>query len=126
MWRCVIALAHADGGIDADERQYLNRIFKGMHRAYAVTPEQDRIFAEDIKTPQKFGDLLRYINDPEYRGLLVYYGHILAHTGGIPRPTEEDILKSSTPTKWPASISTNCAPRSARSTPRAPPNAPPS
>jgi hypothetical protein len=93
LWRCVIALAHADGGIDAEERKYLAHIFKNMHRRYTMTAEQKKTFVEDLDTPKNFGDMLRNINDPEYRSLVIYYGNILAHDGGVARPTENDVLK---------------------------------
>lgn len=93
MWRCVIAVAHADGRVSDAERAYLAKVFAGMERAYGLTPEQKKTFEADLAAPQKIPDLLPYINDPEARGQLVYFAGLLAHADGILAPEEDVILK---------------------------------
>lgn len=92
MWRCIIAIAHADGVLQDAERVYIGRVIANMDRVYGLTDEQKKIFAEDFDTPQNIGDLLPYINDPAVRGQLIYFGGLLAHADGVLSPSEKDIL----------------------------------
>lgn len=89
MWRCVVALAHADGMVQDAERAYLNRIFGNM----ALTDEQKSTFQSDLSQPQDIAQLLSHINEPEWRGQLVYFAGLLARADGVLDPTEDAILK---------------------------------
>lgn len=93
MWRCIIALAHADGNVSAQEHEYIANVIANMDRVYGLTDEQRKTFEEDFKTPQKVPDLVRYINDPQVRGQLIYFGGLLAHKDGAVSPEEDSILK---------------------------------
>ena len=93
MWRCVIAIAHADGLVHELERAYIERIITNMDRIYGLTPEQKSTFAADLEKPQNIPDLLPYINDPAVRSQLIYFGGLLAHADGVLDPRESDILK---------------------------------
>lgn len=92
MWRCVIALAHADDVVAPEERAYLERVIAGMDRRNGLTDEQKATFAADLDTPQKISDLLPYINEPQWRGQLIYFGGLLARADGHLDPREEQIL----------------------------------
>ena len=93
MWRAVIAVAHADDLVQDAERAYLNRVIANMDRVNGLTDDQKSIFAADIETPQKISDLLPYINDPQWRGQLIYFAGMLAHADGTLDPREDDIIK---------------------------------
>jgi len=95
MWRCVIAVAHAhaDGKVTDKERAYLNNVFANMDRAYSLTGEQKKTFADDIENPKNVADLLKYINDSSVRGQLIYFCGLLAHVSGTTDPMEEAIIK---------------------------------
>lgn len=93
MWRCVIAIAHADGKVQDAEREYLTRIIGNMDRAFGMTDDQRAAFAQDLVTPQKISSLLPYINDPACRGQLVYFAGLLAYADGNLDPSEDAILK---------------------------------
>jgi uncharacterized membrane protein YebE (DUF533 family) len=95
MWRCVIAIAHADGMIQEQERAYIQKIIDNMDRVYGLTAEQKAAFASDLNAsrPQNIADLLRNINDPAIRSQLVYFGGLLARADGVVDPREDDILK---------------------------------
>lgn len=93
MWRCVIVVAHADGKIQKEELEYLRRIFGNMDRAYGLSDEQKRLFEDDLINPKRMGDLLPQINDPYFRGQLIYFAGLLAHADGVLCPSEEAILK---------------------------------
>lgn len=95
MWRCVIALAHADGLVQQAERDYLERIFTRMDSLGSLTPEQKASFAADLAAPggQSIPELLSHINEPVWRSQLIYFGYLLARADGVLDPREEDILK---------------------------------
>lgn len=92
MWRCVIAIAHADGHFSDEERAYLQKIFSGMDRTFGLTEEQKNTFAADMVRPQKISELLPFINDPACRSQLIYFGGLLARADGVLHPTEDSIL----------------------------------
>lgn len=89
MWRCVIALAHADGMVQQGERDYLSRVFGNMN----LTDEQRRTFHSDMADAQDITQLLSHINEPEWRGQLVYFAGLLARADGVLDPQEDVILK---------------------------------
>lgn len=93
MWRCVIAIAHADGHVSQAEKDYIARILGNIDRVHGLTAEQKSTFANDLEVAQNIPDLLRQINDPVYRGQLTYFGGLLARADGELHPTEDTILK---------------------------------
>ncbi|MBI1216122.1 MAG: hypothetical protein GC185_09930 [Alphaproteobacteria bacterium] len=93
MWRCIIAIAHADGTVQPEEYKYIERIIANMDRVYGLSDEQKQTFEEDFKTPQNISDLLPQINDPQVRAQLIYFGGLLAHADGVVTPEEDAILK---------------------------------
>lgn len=93
MWRCIIAIAHADGVMHEAEREYLNRIIANMDRTGGLTDEQKKTFAADMEEAQDISELLRNINDPQWRGQLIYFGGLLARADGELHPDEDLLLK---------------------------------
>ena len=93
MWRCVIALAHADGKVQDEERAYLTKIIDNLGRVYGLTPEQQRIFADDLAKPRKISDLLPLVTNPEHHGQLIYFGENLVWADGELSVREEAIVK---------------------------------
>ena len=93
MWRCVVAIAHLDGGVSLGERAYLEKIFSNIDRVYGLSDEQEKAFANDLINPQRIDDLLPHINDPEYRAMLITFGETLAWLDGNVAPEEDAILK---------------------------------
>ncbi len=95
MWRCIIAIAHADGLVQDEERTYIRRIIDNMDHLYGLTPEQKATLAADLDSPlsQNIPDLLSHINEPSARADLIYFGGLLARADGVLDPREDDILK---------------------------------
>lgn len=93
MWRCIVAVAHADGYVQPEERAFLMKVFDGMHRAHGLTAEQRAVLEGDIETPQKISDLLPQINDPAVRAQLIYFARLLIHADGRVSPEEDNLLK---------------------------------
>ncbi len=93
MWRCVIAIAHADGTIPAQERDYLDKVIGNLERIYGLTPDQDKVLEADLKEPRKISDLLPHVTAPEDRASLIYFGDLVAHADGTITPNEHNILQ---------------------------------
>jgi uncharacterized membrane protein YebE (DUF533 family) len=92
MWRCVICIAHADGIVQPEERAYLEKIFANLDRVYGLTPTQKLTLAADLEIPQNLADLLVKVTEPEYRGMLIHFGTLLANADGIVTEDEERLL----------------------------------
>jgi len=89
MLRCVIAMAHADGIVTDAEKAYI----AGIMNHLPLTDEQRRTLEGDLVKSQKVEDMLRYINDPVYRGQVVDFARIMAFKDGHLDPSEEILLK---------------------------------
>lgn len=93
MWRCVIAIAWADGTVQEQERAYLVNVIANLDRVYGLTDDQKKIFDEDLKTAQKLSDLLPHVRQLEDRASVIYFGDVLAWADGDFTVDEEDVLK---------------------------------
>lgn len=93
MWRAVISIAHADGGVQAEERAYLEKIVANLDRTYTLTPEQKKAFADDLQSPQKIEDMVSQIDEPQYRGMLITLGVTLVWADGVVTADEEAVLE---------------------------------
>ena len=92
MWRCAIAVAHADGLLHEKELAHFEKMFEILSAGFAVTAAQRAQFAEDLKHPQNIGTLLPGVTDAEQRCLLVNFAHIVAHVDGELHPAEAAVL----------------------------------
>lgn len=88
MLRCIVAMAHADGIITDEERAYVSALTNRL----PLTDEQRNTIETDLGVAQDVADLFRYINDPRYRGQVVYFARLMAHKDGHLDPSEQDLL----------------------------------
>ncbi|MEZ0260718.1 MAG: DUF533 domain-containing protein [Alphaproteobacteria bacterium] len=93
MWRAVIAIAHADGEVQAEERAYITRVISTLDRVYGLTQEQKKAFTDDLVTPQKIEDMVKEIEEPQYRGMLITLGETMVWADGVVTEDEEAVLK---------------------------------
>lgn len=89
MIRAVIAMAHADGVVCGDEREHVEKLIKRM----PFDEEQKTTLRSDLDEKQNVSYLLANINDPKYRGQVVYFARLLAHKDGELHPNEEKLLE---------------------------------
>ena len=78
MWRAVIAIAHADGTVQQEEKDYLYKTLANIDRSYNLKDAQRMALANDLKTPQDISTLIPLITDPQHRAMLVHFGEVLA------------------------------------------------
>ncbi len=90
MFRCMIVMAHADNVFCEQERAYMYALMN--HTRVPLTDEQYTTLEDDMKTPKALEDLLPYINDPNYRGQLVYFARLMAAKDGNIDADEEALL----------------------------------
>jgi len=88
MLRCLIAIAHQDGVVCDEERAYIHALMNRL----PLTSEQEKTLTNDLETPQDIGQLFSYINDPRYRGQVLYFVRIIAYKDGTLSPSEQEIL----------------------------------
>jgi len=89
MFRCVIAMAHADHIITEEEQDYV----MGFIEKLPFTPEQKLTLFADLEDKQDVATLLSHINEPKYRGQIVYFSRLLAYKDGNLHPKEEELLQ---------------------------------
>lgn len=92
MWRCVITMAHADGLIHEEERNYLTKIFDNMRERAGLTQDNYILLISDLSDPQDPLEMLKYVNEPQYRSQVVYFARLLAYKDGVLQPSEEELL----------------------------------
>lgn len=92
MWRAIVAIAHTDGVLHADERKYFDKIFSGLERAHGMTQEQKAILVDDLAYKKDIAGLIPHITDRADRGQLIYFAGLLARSDGNFDATEESIL----------------------------------
>lgn len=89
MIRCVIAMAHADGVVCDAEEEHINNLINRM----PFNAEQKATLRHDLTEKQNVSSLLAHINDPKYRGQVVYFARLLAYKDGEMHPNEEALLQ---------------------------------
>ncbi len=89
MLRCVVAVAHADGVVTPEEAAFVTEKFEHM----PFTSEQKNTLLADLKTPQDVDYLLSHINEPKFRGQVVYFARLLAYKDGNLHPSEDELIK---------------------------------
>jgi uncharacterized membrane protein YebE (DUF533 family) len=93
MWRCIITMAHADGLIHQDERAHLTKVFDAMRQRAGLSQENYILLISDLSAPQDPIEMLTHINDPAYRGQVIYFARLLAYKDGHLHPSEEELLE---------------------------------
>ena len=91
MFRCMLAIAHADG-IYCDEEQGYMRTMMGNQNP-PLSEEQREILEDDMANPKALGDILPEIDEPEYRGQVVYFARLMAYKDGELHPNEDDLIE---------------------------------
>jgi uncharacterized membrane protein YebE (DUF533 family) len=94
MWRAVIAMAHADGIVRAEERELIDH-YLGI---IAFSREQRDQLDLDILEPQDCASLFKSITEPEDQQKFFEYARIMAWSDGDLHAQEEaimDVLTSS-------------------------------
>lgn len=93
MWRCVVAIAHADGKLVKEELDHFEKLFENLLHYFDLTQHQRNVFAEDLYAARNIDELFSEINEPEARDTLAGFAADLAWIDGDLDPAEEKILK---------------------------------
>lgn len=88
MFRCLIAIAHADHVFEATEKQFIQNIIDGNN----LNPEQRQLLESDMVSPQPVETLFSEIKDPVNRAQIVHFARIMAYKDGELEPAENAIL----------------------------------
>jgi hypothetical protein len=87
--RCLIAMAHADGVLHAEERGYIMAFVNHL----PLTPEERRILDGDLYQPKSIEQFLPYIKEPSFYSQICYFARLMAFKDGKLTPDEEDLLE---------------------------------
>lgn len=82
MWRCVIAVGHADGVIHEKERELFEKVLRSLAATYELTEEQMATFSRDLSERQDVFGMLPAVTAPECRALLLFFSQIVASIDG--------------------------------------------
>ncbi len=93
MWRCVVAMAHADGIMCDEECTYLEELFSTMKNASNLSEEHYQTLMDDLDTAPDAAEMLSLIEEPELRGQAIYFARLLAYKDGEFHPNEEALLE---------------------------------
>lgn len=88
-WRCLVALVHADGRVDAAERNMLELQFRGL----TFSAEQMEQINQDMSDPQDVKGLYSEISDQEDREDLVRLAYTLFWSDSDFDEAEREIYK---------------------------------
>ena len=58
-----------------------------------LSDEQYQIMQNDLDVAQPVSELLPYINDPSYKGQLLYFARLMAYKDGVLHPSEEELIQ---------------------------------
>ncbi len=88
-WRCLVALAHADGKVTAEEKSILE---KQLEKA-ALTDAEREVLAADLQTPQDAAALFSRISSERERTDLIHRAHLLFWSDGEFPESERKIFE---------------------------------
>jgi len=88
MWRAVFAMAHADGKIDPDETDYMDK-YLGRLR---LGPEQQEQLRREAANPPDMEEVIENVTQPLDRSELVYFARLLAWSDDEMHDDEDVLL----------------------------------
>lgn len=92
MWRTIIAIAHADGNVCEDERIYLEGVIDRMKNSAGLNNEEYSTLRQDLNQAQDPMEMLTHVEEPRYRGQILYFAHLLAGKDGSVCDSEQAVL----------------------------------
>jgi uncharacterized tellurite resistance protein B-like protein len=93
MWRCIVAVAHADGIVQDAELEHLKKIFAGMEHDGLLNADQREVLGQDLVSPQSISTLLKRVTGQADRVQLAYAAALMAQASGDLDPGEEQIIR---------------------------------
>ncbi len=89
MWRAVVAMAHADGVLQAEEEEMI----RGYLESVPFTSSQKEIVTSDLHNPQDPARMFDAITEPEDRGQFFEFARMLLWSDGDYDAQEEAIFE---------------------------------
>ena len=89
MWRCLIALVHADHVVTQEERDFFLKRFDKIN----FSDEQKNILKHELENPVNIDSIFEGITDKEDRATLIYFARLLFWSDGEFVAQEDKILK---------------------------------
>jgi len=89
MWRAVVAMAHADGRVSKEERDFIHSYFKSLN----LSDEQKEQLQRELDEKADFDAILPLISEPADRAQVVHFSRVLCYRDGEFHPTEQNLLE---------------------------------
>jgi uncharacterized membrane protein YebE (DUF533 family) len=89
MWRAVFAMAHVDGKITTEEREFAQ---KYLTNAPFSEPQKEQL-ARDLDQPQNVGEMLMHVTEMEDQADFFQFSHMLAWKDGEYAPQEHNLIE---------------------------------
>ena len=78
MWRAAVAIFHADGEIDPEEKEWLEEKISKI----GFSPEQEKILISDMNNGVSFDAMLEKVTDRKDRAFLLHLVRTVGHLDG--------------------------------------------
>ena len=88
MWRAVFALAHADGVVTDEEKEYMNEVLASV----PFSEEQHATLKEDIYAPRDIVEMFSEISEQEDQALFFKFAKEIVHADGEYDTNEQHVL----------------------------------
>lgn len=89
MIRCLIAMAHADGEIQPEERHYIDKMMSHLD----LTESQKKTLDEDFTSPPDALGVFDQIKDPKFKSQAIHFARLMAWKDNELDPGEQAILE---------------------------------
>lgn len=89
MIRCILAVAHADGEIQEEERAFISK----MTSKLTLSPEQQDRLEKDFEEPQDVIALFDKIEQPQFKSQVIHFARIMAWKDDALDPGEQEIVE---------------------------------
>ena len=86
--RCIISIAHSDGIIQEEEREFI----ENMIRRLGLSDAREEILEDDFKHPKDPLEIFDNITDPKFRSQAIHFAKMIAWKDGELDPKEQDII----------------------------------
>lgn len=89
MIRCILAVAHADGEIQEEERAFLTKMLSKL----SLSDEQQAIIDKEFETPKDVITIFDQIKDPHFKSQVIHFARLMAWKDNQLDPGEKEIIE---------------------------------
>ena len=88
MIRCILAVAHADGEIQEEEKAFITKMLSKL----SLSDEQQAVIDKEFKQPQDVITIFDQIEDPKFKSQVIHFARLMAWKDNKLDPSEKEII----------------------------------